>query len=294
VQLARIFQFSLALIGFRFVGIASRQANKFIVAPFLGTVAVGELNIVQRIYQTSSIFGSLISAAVMPAASVAHAEGDWHKLGDMYIRGTKYTIFVCTLVAFCSAVLVEPFLIMWLGQQYASLALLAQMMLATLVFDALVSTGQNMTVGIGRPLAILWVNALAMVFNVVVTVIMLPRVGLTGVIWGLASGSILGNLIQFVIINRLLKVPIWQITSQSVFACVPGILGGGVCAWILLELWQHRTWLEIGLIGIIAVAVGGSLFYFTALDMLERRAVRAWLTRSAANLQEAFSITTGT
>jgi O-antigen/teichoic acid export membrane protein len=288
-QISRIFRFSAILMGFRIVGIVSRQANKFIIAFFRNVTSVGELSILERIYEVPAVFGSLISGVIMPAASSVHASKDWEKLGDMYIRGTKYTVFASTLVSICSIVLLKPLLIIWLGPEYSFLAFFGQLMLATLFFDALISPGQNMSVGVGKPVPILKLTVFAMLINVIVTIFMVSKQGLMGVVWGLASGSIVGSLTQFVVISRTMHVPLKEIFWNSVVIPFPGIAIGGMCAFFLSIIWPPHSLIGIFIIAATAVSVGIFVFNFTGLDEREKKFVHKLILENSFRISHLFA-----
>ena len=57
--------------------------------------------------------------ALMPAAAVLHARGDYHALGRMLIRGSRYGTFLLILTGLPLILFATPILRIWVGQSYA-------------------------------------------------------------------------------------------------------------------------------------------------------------------------------
>ena len=203
--------------------------------------------------------GGALAVPVVPTASRYVAGGEEHRLRELALRGTRYTLALFVPLSVTLMVLAEPILEVWLGDRYGGGATaLAILVSYWLLYGGLVVT-PGFLVGAGRARTAGLVFACAAVLNLALSLVLTPELGI--------EGPALGTAIPFFLAFPLLLraglsasgAPLRELARR---AWLPSYSLGLVLAGVLVAV---RLGLEPeSLPAVLATAAGGVLAYWAA------------------------------
>lgn len=181
--------------------VLAAQSDQLLIARFLGTAAVADYAVIQRLFMQSQVIATLALIAQWPAYGEALGRCDfaWIRkhLNVSLIGYAIYASVFCGLLA----LLCRPILKLWVGTAIEA----SPIMIGTMAIYAAVSTVANvfaffyMSLGLNRQLAL---SQLAMITIVLpVSVLLIPRIGPAGA----AIAASIGYLVAFVVPGLWLK-----------------------------------------------------------------------------------------
>jgi O-antigen/teichoic acid export membrane protein len=182
--------FASTLVGMRLLSIVYWQMDRAIIGIALTAAAVARYEIAYRIHSTALFALSIMPSAVMPAAAHLGAESEADRLRVLYLRGTKYAVGLSLSVTLGALLFARWIIVAWVGADYESVTGAARLFLVYPAFASVHVIGLAILVGLGRMRRVLALNALAVAMNLVVSVVLAPRIGINGVIVGTLVGYV--------------------------------------------------------------------------------------------------------
>jgi O-antigen/teichoic acid export membrane protein len=224
--------------------------------------------------------GGALSVPTVPTASRYIAGDEARRLGELALRGSRYTLALFVPLCVILMTLAEPLLQVWLGGRYTDgAAALTILVSYWLLYGALVVTpGFLVGVGHARELARVLVGVAAA--NLALSLVLTPAVGVEGP----ALGTAIPFALAFPVLLRLaLSAAGAQLRELARRAWLPAYTLGAGLAAALLAL---RAAVALDSLGeVAAAAAGGVLVYWAAFYALflspEERALLRGLTRGS-------------
>ena len=177
---------------------------------------------------------SLTAAAVVPAAanlSLLSRE----RLRELLIRGTRYTLALSLPVTIAAMVLARPLIVAWVGSRYAGFAGPAQLFLTYQLLSCTANIALTILIGIGRIKAVTAYVSLAVLVNLIISILLAKPLGVTGVIIGTLAGYGITAPLYIRLALKELNVEVGDFVRNAilpilpwagVFACVVDYIGG--------------------------------------------------------------------
>jgi O-antigen/teichoic acid export membrane protein len=258
------------------LGVLHRTMDRVIAGTVLGPSAVALVEIATQVQNGADAILSASSYAVVPSASWLSAREDESALRRLLLDGTRFSMLVTAPVVVGAAMLIDPLLRVWVGRSYGEAAGLAVVALLYVALTSPLQVGSNLLLGTGGARSILKAALIAVVINLVASLVLANTIGLVGVFLGTLVGtSVLVPLLGRSVIGEVRASPL-QFVRQSV---VPAILPTiamilTIAAVRAAGLGDWPTIVVGGLLGLIAFAV-------TAVRFSLHRSERAEITRVA-------------
>jgi len=257
---------------------AVSAADTFLIGFFLPIANVAYYGIAYTLALRMWTFVANIVAVVFPAASAFSGAARTEQLRELYIRATKIGVAVACFPAVAICVFSRPFLLLWLGPEYAreGSTVLALLTLGFLI-NSFSYVAYQMLQGT-RHAHIAAVGAITyMIVNLTLFLIFIPKYGILGA----AAGFLIAQLlfVPWFIgkANGLLGVlwsPMFRVAYLPAFVCA------SVSAMICLAF---LGWIHSFLMLAVAVASGMAIYAALAiplvLDSRDRAAGRLMLAR---------------
>lgn len=201
LQLATIFSFSWAVFVVQIVDVVFyQQTDRLLLGILAGAAAVGLYEAAAKFNALITYLAALTVSAVLPLASSMGAEGRTASLRSLFVRGTKYGAALIAPVTIVLAVFASPLIEVWLGPGFAGQGVVAQVLILPHVIVSLGLMGDTIVISQGRlGRRIPWI-VLQAVVNVVLSALLIPRIGVMGV----AIGTMVAHLLDFPIHIRFL------------------------------------------------------------------------------------------
>jgi O-antigen/teichoic acid export membrane protein len=244
--------FSGSLFVIDFSGRLQTKTDEFIIALFRPLAAVTPYALARKLAELSEAVVAQCVKATMPLASELHAGADIAKLQRLYIAASRIAIGISTPICIVLVFLGGPILTLWVGASYASYAPLVAVLAIAYAFRSSQRPAIEILQGMARHHVIAATALASGVINVVLSVLLLPRIGLLGAAFAMLIPSALATVcVVMPFANRTLHVT-WQRALREIW--ISAGLPAGVAAALL---WTVLPRLEADPLGM--VIVGGAL-----------------------------------
>ena len=268
----------------RFVSQVGVQAvfllDRIIVGAFLPIRAVTFYSVPLTITQKFLVFHGSITNAYFPAASELHGLRDAARMRRLYLTAMKLNAVIILLLVSIVGGFATPILDAWLGPAFAtgSAAILVVLALAY-GLTALVGVSAHLTDASGHPgWTATYISASA-VANVVLSLILVPRVGAIGAAYAMLIQNGLGGIAFMLWVQwRLLRLSIGEMMNQLIRP-----LGAALVITVFALLLSPHLHGTIQVLLALAAGTGlylGLTWVLGVWDERERRL--AWETISTA------------
>jgi O-antigen/teichoic acid export membrane protein len=171
-------------------GVAQRSMDRIIASVLFGPSAVALVEIATQVQNAAATILTSTSYVATTSAPWLEAQAATSQQRDLLLRGTRLTVFATYPACVALALLADPLLEVWLGDEGNGAARLVPLALGYIVVVAPLQVGSNVLLGLGRASAILRAALPALLANLVASVAFAELIGLEGVFLGTIVGSI--------------------------------------------------------------------------------------------------------
>jgi O-antigen/teichoic acid export membrane protein len=160
--------------------LAMYASSRLVLGAYRNATAVGHFEGPLRAHNLLYALGGALAVPVVPTASRYTAAGDRRRLRELAVRGTRYTLALFVPVCVTLMALAQPLLEVWLGERYGDGAwALAILVSYWVLYGGLIVT-PGFLVGAGRAPQLGRIFVAAAILNLVLSLILTPKLGLEG------------------------------------------------------------------------------------------------------------------
>ena len=252
-------------------------SGRIILGAYRSPTAVGLYEGPVRAHNLLYALGGALAVPTVPTASRYVATGDERRLGELAVRGSRYTLALFVPMCVTLMALAEPILGVWLGDRYTGGATALTILVAYwLLYGALVVT-PGFLVGAGRAPQVARLMVVFAVSNIALALVLTPKLGV--------EGPALATTIPFVLGFPLMLRNGLLVTGVSVSELVgrafaPAYVVGAVLAAVLVGvrlLADPSGLAAVGLLAAAGVLTSWAGFYLLVFDESERALVKSLL-----------------
>jgi O-antigen/teichoic acid export membrane protein len=281
---------------YRFIWIVANQlifySDSVVIGFFLGPGAITYYAIAGTLINYGRTFVSLVTDTFYPAATRLDAKRDLDGLRELLILGTKVALLVSLPLCIGFVFLGKQFIVLWMGNAYASSALF----LTVLTIPQFVGLSQYVSAlvlaGMARHRVLAYLVFAEGFANLVLSVILVQRIGLVGVAWGTVIPDLIctGVIIPAYTL-RTLNLGVREYVGRAWVRPVLGAVPIAGLAYAFSRLVETPSWPLFGCEVAAICVVFATLSYFLCLTPGQRAMVAAKLfgifQRQAIPVQEA-------
>ena len=257
----KVFSFSSALVLINLAGQIQSKTDEIVIGVFLPVASVTPYSLARRLSELPQTLTDQFIKVLMPLASHMNAIDERHQLRSLYQMSTRLTLALAVPLVCGLVVLSRPFLSIWVGPEYGGAAPLVTLLATASLINTSIWPAASILQGMARhrPLAIFAsISALA---NLVLSIWLVHVYGVVGV----ALGTLIPTAIECLLIVTPYAMRQNGVSWRALFSevLVPGLLPAipmlGVL-YALRQLLQPSSYLSIGAIGLVGIAVYAALF----------------------------------
>lgn len=190
----KLFRFGYKLQFSRLAYLVAFQTDKLLITYFLGISYVTFYQLGATILQRAREIPLLMVSALVPAVSELEANHGQRVLTELYLRGSKYLIFVSTPLLFFLITNASLIMFAWMGSGYERAALVIQV-LAIGYFAATVSgVASQVAVGVAKTEFEMRYGILIVPLNLILSYILIMKIGFVGAVAGTSLSLVVGAL----------------------------------------------------------------------------------------------------
>lgn len=252
-----------------------------LVISVLGSISlVGIYQIASRLADTYRQFSTQFHDNLGPVASMLFTSGDKDKLKEILLQSNRLVGFIATFMFIPLVVYIKPILEIWLKlKDPDGVACAIILMISMYVLVVLRTTTVQVLLMCNKYRSLTWVAIIECVSNLVLSIILMRRIGITGVAWGtLIPNVVLAFAYNIPAACRFAGIPVMDYLKKSLAATLgTGIITLGVAVGLyLLRYPGNLLWL--GLYGSVVCLVFLGLFYRMGLYKWERVQFQTFLS----------------
>jgi O-antigen/teichoic acid export membrane protein len=245
-----------------------------VIGIFLSAGSITYFAIAGTLINYGRTFVSLITDTFYPAATRMDAKQDMEGLRELLILGTKITLVIALPLCIGFIFLGEQFITLWMGKAYASSAIF----LIVLTIPQFTGLSQYVSAlvlaGMAKHRVLAFVVMAEGVVNLVLSIILVRKIGLIGVAWGTVIPDVICTAIIIPYYTlRILKLDVREYVTRAFVRPVIASLPIAGLAYAFSRMVEVPTW---GLFGAEVAAIAGVfaiLSYFLCLDSAQRAMV---------------------
>jgi O-antigen/teichoic acid export membrane protein len=213
----------------RFATLSYAYADKLIIGALVGVTGLAYFTVASTLANRILSLTYRLSGVFFPAASALAARGELERLRTLYLKASRYVVFINASVLVLVAVFSYQILYYWMNPQFARAGqvVLAVMALSQFI-DSLTSLPSLVNDGMGHPRFSGMFALARAAFGLVVVWLGVDGWGIAGAAWGHLIASILLTCAFLVAVHGR-TVPA-RLTDLARHAYLPSVFGVGLVA----------------------------------------------------------------
>ena len=249
------------------------QLDQVVIGVFLGSAAVAVWSPAERIISGVQRLTNQLNGVLFPTMVDNDALQKRAQLQSILLQGTRLSLAMVVPIAAALIALADPLVHAWLGRQAASVAgtiPVLQILAVAVCVRVGNATGNTLLKAAGEHRMLAWVNLGTGLVNIVLSVLLIGRFGLTGVAWGtLIPIAAAAMFILYPAACRRVGLPLRRAVVASIFPAIwPAFVAGGVM--VLIRNISSGTLLAVAFQAAIGGAVYFALFFGLAISKHDR------------------------
>lgn len=184
----------------RFADALRYRADNLLIAPLAGIVAVTHYSVAGRLADYFDVSVGQVSHLASPLYVAHSAQGQLKALSESFLTVSRICALLSSAGAATIVVFAKQFLILWLGPNFSQVYVPLTLLIASVYFSLLQGPSNDILTAVYKHPFASKMYAVEAAANVLLTVLLIPRLGITG--------AALGTAIPM-IINRGIILPIY-------------------------------------------------------------------------------------
>jgi O-antigen/teichoic acid export membrane protein len=227
----------------RFASLSYAHADKLIVGALAGVTALAYFTVAAALANRVLGLTYRLSGVLFPAASALSASGELGRLDRLYLKATRYVVFLNAAMLVLVAVFAHQILLYWMNAEFARQgALVLAVMAASQFADSLTSLPSLVNDGMGHP-RVSGVFALARAgAGVLVVWCGVARWGIDGAAWGHLAASLLFTAAFIGYVHgRTVPTTLRALLLRGYVPTLLGVLAVALCAGLAERLFARTA-----------------------------------------------------
>jgi O-antigen/teichoic acid export membrane protein len=251
----KLFSFGTKMQICNFAVMVHSQADKIILSHFLGLSFVTFYELGQKAANAVRTFPMLLLTALVPAVSEMDAGNDHERMMRLYHRGSKYVSLMVFPLIFFSIIVARNVFDLWVGDGFGLAVLAFQILVIGYGINVLTGMGTSMVRGIGKPEYETRYAVLALVTQLVLSIVLVQVIGFRGVLISVLVTAVLAALYFLITFHKLFNIGFSDFAKQvyikplvsSVFAAAIAFGAGFYLKSLVFfsSNWGRVVWLVL-------------------------------------------------
>jgi O-antigen/teichoic acid export membrane protein len=255
-------------------------SDNLVVGIYLSPSAVTYYAIGGMIIAYARVIVSSMSATFTPLASSYEAGGRQDSLQSLAIQGTRAGLLVSLPIVAALFFRGHTFIRLWMGDQYAvASGTVLQILLLSVAVSSANSTACGIMYGMEKHKRLAIWGSIEAVTNLVLSLILVRRLGIYGVAWGSAIPSVIIEVMLWPrYTSKLIGLPVRTFVMQSWVRGTAAVVPFAAACFLAERFWPAPTlfifFLQIAVLVPLVPLVAGLVFRAETSEL-----VRKWRTR---------------
>jgi len=245
--------------------------DKLIIGFFLPVGFIVFYEAAYRIYKLLVTFPQLLASAVIPVASELDTMRNCKSLKNLFMKGTKYMSAFFLALAVPVMLSSKLLLYYWMGEEFAQYYYLVVIFTLHLFFNYNHLFSYYILVGMNKIRFTLWYYVGSAVLNLILSFILIQKIGLVGVVLGTTISYVVLEPIFFWYNLKVFDVSLREYLKRVLSKIYPQVLIVALPLCLLLRYYSPRNLIEVAILIILSSAAYLILFYFSGVEKQEQK-----------------------
>jgi O-antigen/teichoic acid export membrane protein len=222
------------------------QSDAMVIGALVSATAITSFSIAARLVDYSSYAVRSMSQIFTPMSSQFHAAGDLARLRRTFVAGNRASAFIIFPICFALVVMGRSIIEVWVGARYVDSYSILLLLLVPRTLYLAQSTSIRILLGMGQHRALASVLLLEGAVNLLLSLVLVRRMGIIGVAWGTAIPLICTSVLFLPRhLCRALDVPLVTFLTRAYR--LPLVLGGFQAAalWFVSREFPAHTYIGV-------------------------------------------------
>ncbi|MCK5161473.1 MAG: oligosaccharide flippase family protein [Candidatus Aureabacteria bacterium] len=255
----KLFGFGYKLQISRLANLISFQTDKLLITYFLGIGLVVFYQLGSLILQKVRQIPLVLISALIPAVSEIDVKKGKEPLIELYLRGSKYLIFISTPVLFFMVANASLIMLAWMGQGYEKAALVIQILAIGYFAATVTGVASSITAGIARTELSMKFGIFMTVLNLFLSIILIIKIGFIGAVLGTTISLTVASFFFMKMFHNYIRRPLSsfiQLFYKPLIACTIPIL----IMFLLNYVFRSIAVSSARLVNLIILGLNGIVF----------------------------------
>jgi O-antigen/teichoic acid export membrane protein len=254
-ELLRVIKYGIKILYLDSLKEVIFKTDRVVVSLFLPVSYVTFYEAGYKIFATIKRFYNVIFTAMMPAAVELYAQGKNRLIKELYFRATKYASMSFLIMSIPMLFFASYVLDLWVGKDFRQYAYVAQILLVHLFFFANHAAAYLIFKAKDKLKEFLLLESIVMVFNITISIILVRRIGLIGVVLGTTIPFVLLEPFYLKVVFKDLRITIKeQFKNVWLKVYFPAVFST-IAAYALYLFYHPRNLFALALIFAAVAAV---------------------------------------
>jgi O-antigen/teichoic acid export membrane protein len=259
---------------FRFIWIVGNHfifySSSVVIGIFLGAAAITPFAIASSLNNYGRNIVSLLTDTLYPVAARLDAHNDSAGLQQLLVWGTRMALLVALPLCLGLMFLGRQFITLWMGPAYADSAVILMVLTIPQFGGMSQYASATVLVGMARHRALAYITLAEAVANLVLSIILIRKIGLMGVAWGMVIPHLISTTVVLPLYTlHVVKLDLREYLRKAYLRPVLCALPVIVLGYVLRNL-PSPSWLGFAAEAVAMCAVFGVASYFYCLDRAQR------------------------
>jgi O-antigen/teichoic acid export membrane protein len=286
--------FSLYLFVINIAGQISFNIDNVVIGATLGPVAVAVYTIALRLSEYQRRLCDQFSGMLFPVVMAFGADRDREALKRTLIEGNRIALALVAGAGVCLVGFSQPLIVRWMGSAFAGSVAPFNVLALAGVIVVSQAASSNVLIAVGRHRTVTWIWLAESAFNLVLSLILVRRMGLVGVAVGTLVPLVIGHLVVMLTAAcRAVGLSVGECLYETVRpAAIAAAMAA--CACVLIRLARPpasatAVVVEGAAVGVVYVASLATVGF----DRDTRRAYASQVSRALAALSSVIGTGSG-
>ena len=247
-----LFGFSTPLLTTNLVYMLRTQLVVIILQYFSGTLDVAAYRAVQPVADLNTAVIHSFGLLFMPAMARMFARNDRKGMEDLYWQNAAWITVISFPIFLVTFSLAQPLTLLLFGERYAQSSLIMAMLAFGYYFNAALGFNSDTLRIHGRLRYTVAVDFVAMLLNLGLSLLLIPRFGAMGAALGTCGTLILYNILNHIGLKLATKINLFEWRYIKVYA---SIILGTAGLTILQSLFSLPIYVGLMLAGLISLVI---------------------------------------
>ena len=208
--------FSLALVALEISALLAYQSDELIIGYFLNVGDIPYYFVTTALFMNLRVIYGMLTGLILPVVFEAKKNLNYNLIKTLINKGIRYINILFVSVVLLVSIISEPFIFLWMGEEYSQYALWASLLVLQFVFTApYVSFLSRILLGYSKVKFLFKINLLFNIFKILVCVYMVFEFGIIGVFASSLITSTLFLIFMFPLLTSKLKISIKEILRDN-------------------------------------------------------------------------------